>query len=166
MKGLRLYVASGVLAALAFLCAAYLSIPYAGGGYFNFGDIVILLAAGLLGPYAGAFVGAVGGALADLSLGMAVFSPFSLVAKGGLGFLAGLFARMIKKKELGFLLGGFLGGSLEVLVYFLSYLLIYGTISVSSLFDCLQAYGSLVVSYPILLLLRRTLPKEWFEQKG
>ena len=56
MKGLRLYVASGVLAALAFLCAAYLSIPYAGGGYFNFGDIVILLASGLLGPYAGAYL--------------------------------------------------------------------------------------------------------------
>ncbi len=166
MKGLRLYVSAGILAALAFLGASYLSIPYAGGGYFNFGDIVILLSAGLLGPYAGAFVGAVGGGLADISLGMAAFAPFSVLAKAGLAFLAGLFARLFKKKGLGFLLGGFLGGTFEVLVYFLAYLALYGAISISSLFDSLQAYGSLAVSYPLLLLLRRILPKEWFAEKG
>ena len=72
---------SGIFAALVFVCTAFLQIPsYA--GYLHVGDALIYLAACLLPwPYAMG-VGMIGGALADLLTGYAVWAPASLIIKG------------------------------------------------------------------------------------
>ncbi len=58
------------------------------GQIFNFGDIMIFIAAWTFGPRIGGFSGGVGSALSDALTG-GVYAPFTLVIKGTEGFLAG-----------------------------------------------------------------------------
>ncbi|AQS53710.1 Thiamine precursor transporter HmpT [Jeotgalibaca dankookensis] len=60
-----------------------------GQGYLNIGDAVLLLAALLMGPAAGFWVGAIGSTLADMIAGYAMYMPFTFVVKGVEGLLAG-----------------------------------------------------------------------------
>ncbi len=60
------------------------------GGYFNFGDIMVMTTALLFGWRVGAFAGGVGSALADLIGGYTQFAPVTFVVKGVEGFLVGL----------------------------------------------------------------------------
>ena len=65
-------VLTAVLIALATLLTMYTKIPVPGiRGYFNVGDVVIMTSALLLGRKYGAYIGAIGPALADLFLGYA-----------------------------------------------------------------------------------------------
>lgn len=69
-----------VMTALTFVLTAYLQIPST-TGYVHVGDSVIYLSACLLPlPYA-VFVGAVGGTVADLLSGFAIWAPGTLVIK-------------------------------------------------------------------------------------
>jgi len=69
----------------------YTKIPVPGiRGYFNVGDVVIMTSALLLGRKYGAYIGAIGPALADLFLGYAVFVPITFVVKGIEGYPKGL----------------------------------------------------------------------------
>lgn len=76
-------VLAGLLTAMMVFTTAYiLHIPTVGGGYVHLGDTVLYLAASLLpAPYAVA-VGAIGGALADLLSGAAVWAVPTLIIKG------------------------------------------------------------------------------------
>lgn len=79
----RLFVTSGLFAALIFVVTAYLlHIPVpATGGYIHLGDAFLYLAASLLPtPYAVA-AGGIGEALSDALTGSAVYAPFTLVIK-------------------------------------------------------------------------------------
>ena len=83
-------VLTAVLIALATLFTMYTKIPVPGiRGYFNVGDVVIMTSALLLGRKYGAYIGAIGPALADLFLGYAVFVPITFVVKGIEGYLVG-----------------------------------------------------------------------------
>lgn len=73
------------------------SVPLPGGGYYNFGDVAIFIAAATLGPFFGAFVGGLGGVLGDLVLGYTFYAPFTLVIKALEGLLAGLLFKIFKK---------------------------------------------------------------------
>lgn len=72
------------------------SVPLPGGGYYNFGDVAIFIAAAALGPVAGAFAGGLGGALGDLILGYTFYAPFTLVIKALEGLIAGLLFKAFK----------------------------------------------------------------------
>ncbi len=78
-------------------------------GYVNFGDVVIIAGALLLGGRTGAVAGGVGSALADLFGGYSHWAPFTLVIKGlegGLvGGLAGRFRPNLRRPA-GLVLGG------------------------------------------------------------
>jgi len=75
-------VLTAVLIALATLFTMYTKIPVPGiRGYFNVGDVVIMTSALLLGRKYGAYIGAIGPALADLFLGYVVFVPITFVVK-------------------------------------------------------------------------------------
>lgn len=79
-----------VFTALVFVATAILPIPIAAtGGYFNFGEAAIYIAALLFGGYVGAFAGGVGSMLADLALGFGSFAPITLVVKGVEGYVVG-----------------------------------------------------------------------------
>ncbi len=80
-----------VLMALTTVMTMVIQIPTIGtNGYLNLGDMVVFLAALLLGKKAGFIVGGVGSALADLLLGYTHYAPITFVVKGMEGYLAGL----------------------------------------------------------------------------
>lgn len=82
-----------------------LPIPYA-QGYLNIGDAVVLLAALVMGPAAGFWVGSIGSALADLVAGYAFYLPFTFIVKGAEGFLAGWLYKKTGKVLLPLLISG------------------------------------------------------------
>ena len=91
-------------------------------GYINIGDSVILLTGLLLGPGAGAVVGGVGSAMADLILGYPHWAGWTLAIKGLEGFLAG---RWGKRPFVGALAGvGAMAGG-----YFVAGCLMYGSVA-------------------------------------
>lgn len=59
-------------------------------GYFNFGDVMVMLSGLLFGARIGGLAGGIGSALADLLLGYSYFAPLTLLIKGFEGFLTGL----------------------------------------------------------------------------
>jgi|SRR5690554_484160 uncharacterized membrane protein len=74
---------------LAMVTTLLIRIPIPGGGYFNFGDVVIVFCGLYAGRKSGLIAGGIGSALADL-IGFPLFAPITLLAKGGLGFFAGM----------------------------------------------------------------------------
>jgi uncharacterized membrane protein len=147
-----------VFGALSFVLTFFCAIPYAGGaGYFNFGDIVNLFAAITLGPIEGAAVGIIGGVLADLSSGYAVYAPWTLMAKGLMGASAGLLYIVLKKHRIMRFSSVFVGASLDVLSYLPAYYLLAGQAGmISSGFDCVQAFGSAIIVIPLYLVVEKT----------
>jgi len=99
---------------LVMVTTLLIRVPVPGGGYFNFGDVVIVFAALLGGSKGGALAGGIGSALADL-IGFPIFAPITLVAKGLLGGLAGLGK---DRKAIYSILFPALGGACMVAVYF------------------------------------------------
>jgi uncharacterized membrane protein len=78
-----------IMTALTAVMTLSLRIPYPGtGGYFNFGDIMVMLGGLLLGPVGGFFVGGVGSAIADI-IGFPLFAPLTLIVKGFEGMAVG-----------------------------------------------------------------------------
>ena len=63
-------------------------------GYVNLGDATVYLGVFLLGKKRGAVAAGLGSALADILLAYASFAPFTLVIKGAMAFLFGLFLHL------------------------------------------------------------------------
>lgn len=145
-----------LLSALAFILTSFAIIPYGAGGYFNFGDIISLLGAMVLGPFEGAAIGMIAGAMGDLYAGYAVFAPFSLLAKGLMGLVTGFLFRLLKKKKTLRFLSPFAGESFMVLTYMLAYFVLFGEgMMLSSAFDLLQGVASALLSIPLYLALEK-----------
>ncbi len=81
-------VLNGLMIALVFLVTYFTKIP-GPVGYFNLGDVAIIIAAVILGKYSGFIAGAFGSALADIFVGFAFFAPVTFLVKGLEGFLTG-----------------------------------------------------------------------------
>lgn len=64
-------------------------IPVPGGGFFNFGDVMIVFIGLYAGSKAGAIAGGIGSAIADLLL-FPLFAPITLIVKGLEGLICGL----------------------------------------------------------------------------
>lgn len=84
-KNLRCGVAAAMFAALTCVLTMFIKIPIMGGqGYIHPGDMAIYLAASILPlPFAAAGA-AIGGALADILGGAAVWAPWTLFIKAAL----------------------------------------------------------------------------------
>lgn len=102
-------------------------------GYFNTGDVFVLLSGWCLGPLYGAVAAAVGSALADLWSGFALYAPATFFIKGFNAALAWfvvlLIKKVIKKDSLDFIsriAGAIAGEMVMVLGYFLFEALLYG----------------------------------------
>lgn len=83
---------TAVMTALVAVVTRFLIVPV-GAGYFNFSDMAVYFVAYSFGPVIGLIAGGIGGALADLSAGYAVFAPLTLLAHGLQGLLVGLMIR-------------------------------------------------------------------------
>lgn len=90
-------------------------------GYFNFGDVVIVFAALMLGRKGGFLAGAIGASIADIISGFAMWAPLTFVAKGLEGFLCG-FAK--GKKGIPYHIYPLIGTIIMAAVYFVGEYLI------------------------------------------
>lgn len=79
----------GVFIALTTVMTMIMIPAFSGHGYLNLGDMVIFLAAMMMGKKGGLIVGGIGSALADIILGYSFYAPITLVVKGLEGFVAG-----------------------------------------------------------------------------
>lgn len=78
------------LMALTTIMTMVIHIPTIGtNGYLNLGDMVIFLAAMMLGKRGGFLVGGLGSAMADILLGYSHYAPITLIVKGLEGYIAG-----------------------------------------------------------------------------
>ena len=66
-------------------------------GYFNVGDVFVLLAGWFLGPLYGSIAAALGSALADVISGFAIYAPATFFIKGGIALLAWFLYRVGKR---------------------------------------------------------------------
>lgn len=81
------------LTALTAVATLLVRVPIpATNGYFNIGDVFIILAGLWLGPVPGLIVGAFGSSIAD-AIGFPVYIPATFMIKGFEGFITGLISR-------------------------------------------------------------------------
>ncbi|KYC52120.1 MAG: putative disulfide oxidoreductase [Candidatus Methanofastidiosum methylothiophilum] len=114
-----------VFSALAFVATRFLQIPILQtGGYLNFGEAIIYIAAIFFGPAVGGLVGAIGPALADVTSPYAAFAPFTFMIKGLEGFIVGKISSTTQSKVTK-LLGIVAGGSIMVIGYFIVEILVF-----------------------------------------
>ena len=124
-KTIRL-VMNGLMIALVFLVTFFTKIP-GPVGPFNIGDAVIMVTAIILGRNSGLVAGALGSAAADIAMGYAVFSPFTLVVKGLEGYIVGTIAYQGKSEKMGvarMVTGVVVGALVMIAGYFFSEFLI------------------------------------------
>ena len=84
-KTVKILCFCAVFAAIICVCTL-ISIPMP-IGYFNLGDVAVLLAAYLFGAW-GAVAAAIGSALADIFLGFAIYAPATAIIKGLVALVA------------------------------------------------------------------------------
>ncbi len=114
-----------VFSALAFVATRFLQIPILQtGGYLNFGEAIIYIAAIFFGPAVGGLVGAIGPALADVTSPYAAFAPFTFIIKGLEGFIVGKIASG-SQSRVNKILGIVAGGGIMVLGYFIVEILVF-----------------------------------------
>ncbi len=124
-------------------------------GYINIGDSIILLTGLLLGPGAGAVVGGIGSALADLILGYPHWAGWTLVIKGIEGFTAGRLAGRAP-------LGAVAAAAAMAVGYFIAGSIMYGSVgpALAQLpFDLLQGGVSCLAALAVLRVLKNYLPR-------
>ncbi len=97
---------SALFAALCAVSTLLITVPLP-NGYFNTGDVFVLLSGWFLGPIYGCFAAATGSALADVISGYAVYAPATFVVKGLVALIAYtvylLWKSIIKRERLDFL---------------------------------------------------------------
>ena len=144
-----------MMAAITAVLTLFVRIPFGPGGYVHLGDMAIYLSASLLPlPYA-VLSAAVGGALADLLSGYALWAPFTLLIKAVL-------VLPFTNKESGLLcrrnyLACVIGVLITVAGYYLAEGIIYGDwMAVASIpWNVLQAVASAAVYIAIALPMDR-----------
>ncbi len=89
-NNLKLITKYAILIALTTVMTMVINIPtIATKGYLNLGDMVVFMAAFILGKKGGFIVGGFGSALADILLGYTHYAPITFIVKGLEGFIAG-----------------------------------------------------------------------------
>lgn len=118
--GSRELAAIAVMAALCFVATYSIMIPIpATSGYFNIGDVFVIIAGLVFGPIVGGIAGGLGPALSDLIGGYYFFVPFTLIIKGCEGLVAGFVGGRLATAKLNrIILAWALGGVCVVVGYF------------------------------------------------
>lgn len=86
-----------MLSALCCVATIVIPIPTPTGGYLNAGDVIVMLAALLAGPFYGGLAAGLGSGLADLLAGYTIYAPGSLVVKWLAAAAAGRIYRKHRK---------------------------------------------------------------------
>ncbi|HWT11686.1 MAG TPA: ECF transporter S component [Allosphingosinicella sp.] len=137
---------TAVLIGLAFIGTMALRLPIpATNGYFNLGDMFVILAGIWLGPWRGLLVGAIGPAAAD-AIGFPQFILATAVTKGLEGLAAGAIAKSVREQRIGHsLAAGITGGVVMVAGYFVFEAVIYPWLGTSIAFFNVTTLGAAIV---------------------
>lgn len=114
------------LMALTTIMTMVIQIPTIGtNGYLNLGDMVVFLAAMMLGKKGGFLVGGLGSAMADILLGYTHYAPITLIVKGLEGYIAGslLETKLGQNKPI---LATTVGGIWMAMGYYFAEIFMYG----------------------------------------
>lgn len=166
---------TAVMTALCAVATYVVAIPFPSGiGYFNLGDVIVLLAGWLLGPVWGGLAAGLGSMLADLFAGYASYAPATFVIKGlvaaaGWGLYV-LFKKLIRKDGVDFLprlLSGVVAECIMVFGYLLfeAFVLGVGAAALASVLGnvlqaacgCVGAVALMAAMYPVPAV-RRLFP--------
>lgn len=126
IQRLRKLTLAAVFAALIFLATTFLKlpVPLSNSGYVHVGDAFIFLAASLLPiPYAAASA-AIGATLADITLGAAIWAPYTFIIKACMALLFTAKADRILTKQN--ILMSILSGIIGIVGYFFAEAVIAG----------------------------------------
>jgi uncharacterized membrane protein len=147
-----------VMSALVTVGTLIVQIPNGMGGYFNFGDAMIFIAALLFNPLIGGVAGGLGSAVADLP-GYPIYAPFTLIIKGSEGLIAGLIAS--KNSVFRDVFAVVTAGVEMVVGYFLAEVYLWGLgVALAAIpLNVLQVTVGALVGVPVALVLRRRLPE-------
>ena len=162
-KLLKICVAA-MFAALICVATMLIRIPSPIGGYVNFGDCFIIVAAFVLGPYYGFAAGAIGSAMADALAGYMQYVPGTFVIKGLIALAAALIANALFKKTthrvLAYTVGALVGEIIMAGGYYLfeATLLGYGFAGAfAGVFgNCVQGLFGVVLGVVLIEVLSKT----------
>lgn len=144
------------------------------GGYIHLGDTMIFLSVLILGWRYGAVAAGVGSALADILVGYAVWAPWTLVIKGVMGAVMGLFILKAMKSQgkhhlLGVpvyqMIGMVLAGLFMVAGYYVAEGVIYGNFIAAALgipWNIVQFVVGAVIATILAAALYKTPAKRFF----
>lgn len=128
-KKIKFLVKSSVLIAMTTVMTMVIRIPTIGtNGYLNLGDMVVFIAALVLGKNGGLIVGGLGSALADILAGYTHYAPITLVVKGLEGYIAGLILETKLGKRYP-IVATAIGGIWMALGYYLAEIFMYGAVA-------------------------------------
>jgi len=147
-----------IMSALVTVGTLIVQIPNGMGGYFNFGDVMIFVAALTFSPLIGGVAGGLGSAMADLP-GYPIYAPFTLVIKGLEGLIAGLITN--KSSVFRDVFAVVAAGVEMVVGYFLAEVYLWGLgVAVAAIrLNMVQVTVGALVGVPVALILRRRLPE-------
>lgn len=143
-RGLARTGLTAALTALAAFGTILIRVPIpATTGYFNIGDIFVVLGGLWLGPWGGLIVGAVGPTIAD-AIGFPQFIPATAITKGLEGFLVGLIssgsASLTRKA-----FAAAVGGLTIVVGYFVFEAFIYPAVAKTIPFFAVTDWGAALI---------------------
>ncbi|SDW90363.1 ECF transporter S component [Tepidimicrobium xylanilyticum] len=154
---LKLLIRYSVLMALTVVMTMVIHIPTIGtNGYLNLGDMVVFLAAFVLGKKGGFIVGGLGSALADLLLGYSHYALITLIVKGLEGYIAGgLLEREIGKRKP--IIATSVAGIFMAFGYFVPEIFLYGKGAIATLpGNIMQGLLGAITSVVLYTALKRT----------
>jgi uncharacterized membrane protein len=147
---------TAIMSALVAVGTLIVRIPNPMGGYFNVGDVMIIVAALTFNPLVGGIAGGVGSSIADI-IGFPLFAIPTLIIKG----LEGLIASLISNKKNVYydVLAVFLAGTEMVIGYFLVEVQLWGVSGALAevLGNIAQVTIGGIVGIPIAIILRKQL---------
>jgi uncharacterized membrane protein len=129
-------------------------------GYVHLGDVGVVFAALVLGPFTALLAGGIGTAAADLLGGYAQWAPISFVAHGLQGLAIGLLLRLRPRSIPLAVAAGVLGTVVMAAGYFLGGLVIegFGKTLFAVPWNLLQAAVGAVLGIPLSIAVRAAYP--------
>ena len=166
-------VLTAMMMCLVLLMTFIIRIPIPGThGYIHLGDSMVFLSVIILGWKWGAVAAAVGSALADFVGGFAIYAPVTLVAKGVMAVIVGLFIQTALKKGMSLrktrafeIIGMVIGGLIMVACYYGAETVIYGSwvVPLAGVFmNCLQFIVGAALAFLVAESLYKTPAKKVF----
>lgn len=137
---------TAALTALAWVTTMVIRVPIpATTGYFNIGDVFVILAGLWLGPKSAFFVGAVGPTLAD-AIGYPQFIVATAIVKSTEGLVTGLIAKAMPSRGW---VAAACGAIVMVVGYFIFEGFIYPALATAIPFFAVTSFGAALVELPI-----------------